>query len=156
MQATHKKRRRRVEFLAFMNEVTAAYPGKRLDVILDNLNNHKPRNDRWLARHPHVHFHYTPKRASWLNQVEIWFSILQGQSLQDASSSTPSPSSGPTSMPSSPTTLRPTQNLRYQIVDGNVLWLFLLLTQAGSNGTAQWANLVVYLQNARWQFTGAA
>ena len=47
-------------------------------------------------------------------------------------------------------------DLRYQIVDGNVLWLFLLLTQAGSNGTAQWANLVVYLQNARWQFTGAA
>ena len=85
VQATHKKRRRRVEFLAFMNEVTAAYPGKRLDVILDNLNTHKPRNDRWLARHPHVHFHYTPKRASWLNQVEIWFSILQGQSLQDAS-----------------------------------------------------------------------
>jgi transposase len=85
VQATHKKRRRRVEFLAFMNEVTAAYPGKRLDVILDNLNTHKPRNDRWLARHPHVHFHYTPKRASWLNQVEIWFSILQGQSLQHAS-----------------------------------------------------------------------
>ena len=85
VQVTHKKRRRRVEFLAFMNEVTAAYPGKRLDVILDNLNTHKPRNDRWLARHPHVHFHYTPKRASWLNQVEIWFSILQGQSLQDAS-----------------------------------------------------------------------
>ena len=47
-------------------------------------------------------------------------------------------------------------DLRYQIVDGNVLWLFLLLTQAGSNGTAQWANLVVYLQNARLQFTGAA
>ena len=85
VQATHKKRRRRVEFLAFMNEVTAAYPGKRLEVILDNLNPHKPRNDRWLARNPHVHFHYTPKRASWLNQVEIWFSILQGQSLQDAS-----------------------------------------------------------------------
>ena len=85
VQVTHKKRRRRVEFLAFMNEVTATYPGKRLDVILDNLNTHKPRTDRWLARHPHVHFHYTPKRASWLNQVEIWFSILQGQSLQDAS-----------------------------------------------------------------------
>ena len=32
-----------------------------------------------------MHFHYTPKRASWPNQVEIWLSILQGQSLQDAS-----------------------------------------------------------------------
>ncbi len=23
-----------------------------------------------------VVFHYTPKHASWLNQIEIWFSIL--------------------------------------------------------------------------------
>ena len=30
-------------------------------------------------------FHFTPTRASWLNQVEIWFSILQGQSLCDES-----------------------------------------------------------------------
>ena len=40
-------------------------------VILDNLNTHKPKNDRWLRRHPNVHFHFTPTRASWLNQVEI-------------------------------------------------------------------------------------
>jgi DDE superfamily endonuclease len=33
----------------------------------------------------HVQFHFTPTRASWLNQVEIWFSILQGKSLQSAS-----------------------------------------------------------------------
>jgi hypothetical protein len=32
-----------------------------------------------------VKFHFTPTRASWLNQVEIWFSILQGQSLCDES-----------------------------------------------------------------------
>jgi hypothetical protein len=32
-----------------------------------------------------VHFHYTPTHASWTNQVEIWFSILQGQSLKGAS-----------------------------------------------------------------------
>ena len=30
-------------------------------------------------------FHFTPTRASWLNQIEIWFSILQGQSLSGAS-----------------------------------------------------------------------
>jgi hypothetical protein len=45
----------------------------------------KPKNDRWLKRHPNVHFHFTPTRASWLNQVEIWFSILQGKSLHGAS-----------------------------------------------------------------------
>ena len=32
-----------------------------------------------------MHFHFTPTRASWLNQVEIWFSILEGKSLQAAS-----------------------------------------------------------------------
>jgi len=32
-----------------------------------------------------VHFHFTPTRASWLNQIEIWFSILADQSLAGAS-----------------------------------------------------------------------
>jgi transposase len=71
------------EFLEFMDDVVAAYPRKRLEVILDNLNTHK-KNEAWLARHPRVTFHYTPTRASWLNQVEGWFSILQGQSLTGA------------------------------------------------------------------------
>jgi len=83
--AAHKKRRRRIEFLDFMNDIVAAWPDTAIHVVLDNLNTHKPRNDRWLKRHPNVRFHFTPTRASWLNQVEIWFSILQGQSLQGAS-----------------------------------------------------------------------
>ncbi len=83
--AAHKKRRRRVEFLDFMNQIVAAYPGQELHIVLDNLNTHKPKNDRWLKRHLNVQFHFTPTRASWLNQVEIWFSILEGQSLRGAS-----------------------------------------------------------------------
>jgi len=39
---------------------------------------------RWLKKRPNVHFHFTPTRSSWLNQVETWFSILQGQSLNGA------------------------------------------------------------------------
>lgn len=84
VKGSHKKRRRRKEFLAFMNEIVADYPGRKIEVILDNLNTHK-KNDAWLKRHPKVTFHYTPTRASWLNQVEGWFSILQGQSLAGAS-----------------------------------------------------------------------
>src|SRR5215475_2882276 len=84
VKGSHMKRRRRKEFLAFMNEVVADYPGREIEVILDNLNTHK-KNDAWLKRHPKVTFHYTPTRASWLNQVEAWFSILQGQSLAGAS-----------------------------------------------------------------------
>src|ERR1700726_569016 len=82
--ATHSKRRRRVEFLDFMNSVTAAFPKRQLHVILDNLNTHK-KNEQWLKAHPNVQFHFTPTSASWLNQVEVWFSILQGQSLSGAS-----------------------------------------------------------------------
>jgi hypothetical protein len=33
--ATHSKRRRRVEFLDFMNSITAAFPNRKLHVILD-------------------------------------------------------------------------------------------------------------------------
>jgi transposase len=82
--ATHSKRRRRVEFLDFMNSVTAAFPNRKLHVILDNLNTHK-KNEHWLKAHPNVQFHFTPTSASWLNQVEVWFSVLQGQSLSGAS-----------------------------------------------------------------------
>jgi hypothetical protein len=89
--AAHKKRRRHIEFLGFMNDIVAAWPDTAIHVVLDNLNTHKPRNDRWLKRHPNVTFHFTPTRASRLNQVEIWFSILQEQSLcSSESTSTPS------------------------------------------------------------------
>jgi transposase len=29
-----------------------------------------------------ITFHFTPKHASWLNQIEIWFSILVGKLLR--------------------------------------------------------------------------
>ena len=57
--AEHSKRRRRVEFLGFMNRLVAAFPDRELHVVLDNLNTHK-KNDRWLKKHPKVHFHFTP------------------------------------------------------------------------------------------------
>ena len=85
VRAGHYRRRRRVEFLDFMNRLLAAYPHRTLHVILDNLNIHKPKCDRWRQRHPQVHLHYTPTHASWLNQVEIWFSLLSRQALRTAS-----------------------------------------------------------------------
>ncbi len=81
----HYPRRRRVEFLDFMNRVVAQHEGKEIHVVLDNLSTHKPKRDVWLKRHPNVRFHYTPTHASWLNQVEIWFSSLAGKSLKGAS-----------------------------------------------------------------------
>ena len=72
-----------------MNEVVAGYPGQEIHVVLDNLNTHKPKHDRWLARHPNVHFHFTPTHASWLNQIETWFSILSRQALRGSSFRSP-------------------------------------------------------------------
>jgi hypothetical protein len=89
VKSDHYKHRRRVEFLDFMNGLIDQYPGREIHVILDNLNTHKPKCDRWLARHKNVRFHFTPTHAAWLNQVEIWFSILQHQSLAGASFTSP-------------------------------------------------------------------
>lgn len=79
------QRRRRKEFLLFMNDVIKQYEGQQIHVVLDNLRTHKPKHDRWLARHKNVYFHYTPTHASWLNQVEVWFSILTRHALQKSS-----------------------------------------------------------------------
>jgi len=85
----HYRRRRRQEFLDFMNRVFAQHPHTELHAVLDNLRTHKPKHDRWLARHPLVHFHYTPTHASWLNQVEVWFSILTNAVLRGLSTTDP-------------------------------------------------------------------
>jgi len=85
VKTAHYPRRRRREFLDFMNEIVADHPGREIHVVLANLNTHKPKEDRWLKRHPNVHFHFTPTYSSWLNQVECWFSILSRQALRGAS-----------------------------------------------------------------------
>jgi hypothetical protein len=57
--------------------------------VLDNLNTHTfgalyeafdPDEARLIARK--LDFHFTPKHGSWLNMVEIEFSILSRQCLQ--------------------------------------------------------------------------
>lgn len=78
-------RKRRVEFLEFMDSLLAGLSGDReIHVILDNYCIHK-RNDAWLAAHPNVHFHFTPTSASWLNLVEVWFGIFSRKALRGAS-----------------------------------------------------------------------
>ena len=77
--AGHYNRRRRREFLDFMNEIVAAYPEREIHVVLDNLNTHKPKDDRWLRRHPNVHLHFTPTYSSFMNLVESWFRSSPGR-----------------------------------------------------------------------------
>ena len=74
---------RHQEFLAFLNTLVRAYPRRPLHVVLDNSSTHStPEVKRWLERHKRVHFHFTPTSASWMNMIEIWFSILTNQQVR--------------------------------------------------------------------------
>jgi transposase len=78
--------KKREDFLRFLDGVLADQPqDQKIHVILDNYSTHK-RNDDWLARFEgRVQFHFTPASASWLNQIEIVFSLLQRKTLSGAS-----------------------------------------------------------------------
>ncbi len=82
-----RRRRSGSDFLALLRALRVRYPRGRLVVILDNLSIHTtPEVRQWLAeQNGAVRFEFLPLHASWLNQVEIWFSILQRQALTRAS-----------------------------------------------------------------------
>src|SRR5262249_4018047 len=67
VRTKHYSRRRRIEFLDFMNHIVAAHPKRQIHVILDNLNTHKPKTDRWLAKgcsgHDAVCRHHSAHRS---------------------------------------------------------------------------------------------
>ena len=72
------RRHRGSEFLQFLRTVEANVPPV-LDIhlVMDNYGTIKtPTIKNWLLRHPRFHVHFTPTSASWLNQVERWFSTL--------------------------------------------------------------------------------
>jgi transposase len=82
-----RRRRREQEFLELLHALRARWPRGRLVIILDNLSVHStPTIKAWLrAQDGRVRFEFLPLHASWLNQIELWFSILQRQVLQRAS-----------------------------------------------------------------------
>jgi len=81
------RRRKATDLLRFMDEVAKRYPRKRITIVWDNLNIHSgPRWEAFNRRHGgRFRFVYTPLHASWVNQVEIWFSILARRVLRYAS-----------------------------------------------------------------------
>jgi len=72
------RRHRSSEFKKFLQRIDAEVPEEfDVHIVMDNSSTHKTRViERWLARHPRFHVHFTPTYSSWLNQVERWFAIL--------------------------------------------------------------------------------
>lgn len=72
------------EFVDFLNEIEKKFPSGELHIIVDNLSVHKHhRIKEWLEeRDGRIKFHFTPTHASWLNQIELWFSILSRKILK--------------------------------------------------------------------------
>ena len=81
-----KNRHRHQEFLAFLKHVGRAYPDGELHLVMDNYAAHKhPNVKAWLAGNPRIQVHFTPTSGSWLNLVEVWFSIIERQAIHRGS-----------------------------------------------------------------------
>lgn len=77
-------RHRHQEFIDFLDEIDKRYPTEELHIIIDNFSTHKHEEvKKWLKkRDDRIKFHFTPTHASWLNQIELWFSILSRKILK--------------------------------------------------------------------------
>jgi hypothetical protein len=69
-------------FVQLLDGVDQCYPTGRGHLVCDNLFDHNTDDVLdWLEEHPRWTMHFTPKHASWLNQIECAFSILQAKVL---------------------------------------------------------------------------
>ena len=77
-------RHRHQEWLKFLRVIDDIVPSqKQIHMIVDNYATHKhPKVERWLARHPRFHMHFTPTGCSWLNMVERFFRDLTENRLR--------------------------------------------------------------------------
>lgn len=81
-----RERHTGLDFVGFLTRVEHNFPGQELHVIIDNSSTHSTPDVRaWLEDHPQVHFHFTPKGASWINMIEAWFGILTKKSIRRGS-----------------------------------------------------------------------
>lgn len=80
--AAVKQRHRHQEFLAFLKQIARAYPDADLHLVMDNYAAHKHAAvKKWLSENPRIICHFTPTHASWMNLVEVWFSMIERQAI---------------------------------------------------------------------------
>src|SRR5262249_37587597 len=76
-------RHRHQEFLGFLTNVAAAWPGRELHVGCDNYATHKhPAITDSLSANPRAHLPFPPAGCSWLNMVEVFFPIIARQAIR--------------------------------------------------------------------------
>ena len=64
-------------FVDLLDAVDGCYPEGNGHLVCENLFAHNTDDVLdWLEAHPRWTLHFTPKHASWLNQIECAFSIL--------------------------------------------------------------------------------
>lgn len=89
--AALKPKHRHQEFLAFLRQIERTYSAAvdehgepvELHLVMDNYAAHKHQKVRdWLAAHPRFTVHFTPTHASWMNLVEVWFSLVERQAVR--------------------------------------------------------------------------
>jgi transposase len=68
-----------VNFCDFLEGIERSVdPSLEIHVVLDNGSSHRSKYTKaWFDTHPRWETHYTPPHASWVNQIELFFSILQ-------------------------------------------------------------------------------
>jgi transposase len=65
-------------FVDLLDLVATCYPRGKGHIVCDNQSSHDTDDVHdWLDANPRWTLHFTPKHASWLNQIEHFFSILQ-------------------------------------------------------------------------------
>lgn len=83
---SYHRRHRHQEVLVFLRRIDGAYPTGETHLVLDNASTYTtPAVERWFKRRPRFHRHFTPTGASWLNQIEAWFSILSRRAVRRGS-----------------------------------------------------------------------
>lgn len=76
------------EFLTFLKHVAKQYPEGDLHVVVDNYRTHKHENVKnWLGRpeNMRIRLHFTPTGCSWMNLVEVFFSIITRKAIRRGS-----------------------------------------------------------------------
>jgi transposase len=73
-------------FIQFLQQLLRLYPKGKLYLVMDNGSSHVSQATReFMAKNRRLKPVYLPVHASWLNQIEIWFSVLARKSLKHVS-----------------------------------------------------------------------